>query len=396
MKNLFRRTRKARKTQTSLGRQAQRRAKFRSLEDRRLLATFVVNGVEDNTTDDAFVTLREAINSANATPEADTITFDTALTSSGAAKIDLLLGELVVTNPVTISGAGSEMLTIDAGGNSRVVRVTDTAGSVTLTAVTLAHGAAPTGEAGGAVLSDSSDDLTIIDSVIRDSVADTNGGGVRTTAAAIIVTDSTILKSGRYEWWGLDGHAGLVVTGSTIVGNRADNGGGLAAGGRITVVNSTIVGNTAGNSGGGIYGRSTVIGSTIAGNHVEADSFLVKLAVVCSCSMETSRPFKTRLWPGTQICRRQMMCKSAASAPATPWKRAAACSVSRPLRSLPTTMMAIRVRGPTILSESIGKEFCRMTARNQFWLTMVDKRKRSPCCLAALQSMQAATSLPCR
>src|SRR5262249_4743135 len=63
----------------------QRRWRFRPLveilEDRRLLATFVVT-----TTADALIppvgSLREAINSANSNPGADTITFDLPLTTT--------------------------------------------------------------------------------------------------------------------------------------------------------------------------------------------------------------------------------------------------------------------------------------------------------------------------
>ena len=46
-----------------------------ALEARRVLATITVDSLADNTTSDAFTTLREAITTANASADNDTIVF---------------------------------------------------------------------------------------------------------------------------------------------------------------------------------------------------------------------------------------------------------------------------------------------------------------------------------
>ena len=92
------------------------------LEDRALLATFTVTSLADNTTTDAFVTLREAIASANAQPGADTITF-----ASNMQGQTITLGgtQLTITDSVTITGPGADLLTVDANNASRIFNVDD-------------------------------------------------------------------------------------------------------------------------------------------------------------------------------------------------------------------------------------------------------------------------------
>ena len=63
------------------------------------------------------LSLREAIELANHWPSTDTIRFDPALTAAGPATILLTMGELKITDDVTIEGPGAELLTIDASGN---------------------------------------------------------------------------------------------------------------------------------------------------------------------------------------------------------------------------------------------------------------------------------------
>ena len=84
------------------------------------------------TTRAAISVLREAIELANASEYAgvvDTIRFDPALTSSGAATIRLTHGELAITDSVTIDGPGANLLTIDASGNDPTPDVNNGDGS---------------------------------------------------------------------------------------------------------------------------------------------------------------------------------------------------------------------------------------------------------------------------
>ena len=85
------------------------------------MATFIVNTRADENDpvgSGGNLSLREAINEANSTPEDDIITFDSSL--SGI--ISLTSGQLVITSNISIEGNGSN-ITVDAGGRSRGVHL---------------------------------------------------------------------------------------------------------------------------------------------------------------------------------------------------------------------------------------------------------------------------------
>ena len=80
---------------------------------------FVVNTTDD--TDDGacspeHCSLSEAIDAANADPDATTITFDPALTASGPATIHLLTDLPGIMSSITISGPGASRLTLNGNG----------------------------------------------------------------------------------------------------------------------------------------------------------------------------------------------------------------------------------------------------------------------------------------
>jgi CSLREA domain-containing protein len=75
------------------------------------------------------LSLREAIQLANMYTSMDTIRFDPALTASGPVSIVLTMGELNITDDVSIVGLGSELLTLDASGNDPTPGVFDGKGS---------------------------------------------------------------------------------------------------------------------------------------------------------------------------------------------------------------------------------------------------------------------------
>ncbi len=96
-----------------------------------MLALITVTSLEDNTTaGDGFTTLREAIEDAELTPDADIIEFSTipannfgGLTLDGGT-ISMLLNEFDITKSVTIDASMlTGGLTIDAQQNSRVFRI---------------------------------------------------------------------------------------------------------------------------------------------------------------------------------------------------------------------------------------------------------------------------------
>ena len=77
-----------------------------------------------------WVSLREAIDSANGSVGANTVTFAGALTSGGPAYIYLQRGELAIRDPVTVNGPGADLLTIyQATIHNRVLNIDDGSGT---------------------------------------------------------------------------------------------------------------------------------------------------------------------------------------------------------------------------------------------------------------------------
>ncbi|MEX0726233.1 MAG: choice-of-anchor Q domain-containing protein, partial [Planctomycetaceae bacterium] len=114
--------------------------------------TLVVDTLVDESDGDfstGDLSLREAIEWANANAGADTITFDAGL--SGGT-ITLGGTELAITDAVTINGLGADQLTIDADGLSRIFNVDDDTGTeidVEIVALTLTGGNAGAEDVGG-------------------------------------------------------------------------------------------------------------------------------------------------------------------------------------------------------------------------------------------------------
>jgi hypothetical protein len=261
------------------------------LEGRIAPANFIVNNTQDTDISTNTVpagSLRAAINSANADATADTITFDS--TVFGTAKtITLTASQLNITNPVTITGPGAALLTVNAAGTGRVFNINNgdanSRAAVTIFGMTITGGAVA--GANGAGIYMASENVTLDSVVITGNQASgagpgqgfANGGGVAIGNNGILsVTNSTITGNttsatggGIYTGTGAANTLGtftLSVVNSTISGNVADSAGstdtrggggiyfnGAVGAGGFTVRNSTISGNS-GTSGGGIFFRN--------------------------------------------------------------------------------------------------------------------------------------------
>lgn len=276
-----------------------RRAGVELLEQRRLLATFLVNSFDD--TVDAIpgdtiaadasgnCTLRAAVMEANARAGDDTILLPAGTFTFSLAGIDedtATIGDLDVTDKagaLTITGAGAgptiiapaggldrafdvhseaalnlSGVTISGGGRSDLgyffggsIRVTY--GTLNVTDSVLSEGLARVG--GG--IGNQNGTVTLVNSMILgggESPATWSGGGIHTSSGKVTVDRSTI--SGGYggTGGGIYSSGGLLtVTNSTISGNESSRGGGIFSYSPLTVTNSTISGNTATLEGGGIY-----------------------------------------------------------------------------------------------------------------------------------------------
>src|SRR6185437_7785080 len=231
------------------------------------------------------LSLREALFLANEDPTtADTITFANNL--SGGT-IDLTLGQLKIDGSATIDG-GSNGITVDAQGNSRVFDAVY--GTSTINALTITGGNALGYSAGdgGAVQVGSSKvygcaNLTICNSTITNSQAAYGGGIAVNFGNSLQLTSDTISGNNAYlVGGGIANQGTLTLTNSTVENNSSGYiGGGIASDNTLTVIGSTLSGNQVSGLGGGLFppgytnggggglynsGNATLLDTTIAGN----------------------------------------------------------------------------------------------------------------------------------
>lgn len=260
-------------------------ARLEPLEPRALLATYLVDSVEDVSDGDhsaGNLTLREAVELANLDGAADEIRFAAALagetiTLAGdpfqitSALSILARDEAGESVPVTLARDAftGRLLTIDDGDDGAAI-------SVTIEGLTLAR-AGLAGSPGGAIWS--SESLALTGVVIRGcEAADAGGGaiylagpGSAAIAASTLTANTASLGGAIYVERG----ATLSITTSTLDHNTADgDGGAIWTAGALSIENSTISTNSAADAGGGIAiedGLASLMQATLAYNSADAD-----------------------------------------------------------------------------------------------------------------------------
>jgi hypothetical protein len=218
------------------------------------------------------LTLRQAVNLANAQPGGDTITFAPAVFANAPQTITLTSGPLSLTDKAltTITGPGAKLVTVSGGGQSQVFNIAG--GSATLSGLTISGGSAQNG--GG--FENSGGTLTLSNVIVSGNAAIGNGGGIYTTPGGsttlngVTVSGNTAASGGGAA---VGSGAVSALTNVTIAGNTATgSGGGLAdLGGTLTVINVTISNNQAASSGGGLLvsgssANATLQNTIVAGN----------------------------------------------------------------------------------------------------------------------------------
>ena len=188
------------------------------------MADFVVTSLDDSSSDDLVLTLREAVELANAQAGADSITFDPGL--SGVLR--LTQGALAISDDVTIDGAGQITITgdangddaLDAGGltdseinanacdNTNTVLLSGGVGAVELTGLTLTGGGisgAGNLTIAGSTLAGShtgavsiTGALTLLDSQVRDNTSSLDGEATYTSIAVQYEGDGIADPHGIY------------------------------------------------------------------------------------------------------------------------------------------------------------------------------------------------------
>ncbi len=239
-----------------------------TLEDRLAPAIYTVNAFGDaGAGSGLFGDVRYCVNAA--VSGTDVIIFDAVLFASQHV-INLSLGQLNVTASVSITGLGSNIITIAntaaQGTTSRLFNISG-AGTITvdISGLTLTGGNATS--AGGAVtIADES--VTFTDVTFAKNKTNTTGGGAIavTTAGGVLSLQNCTLNANSTGGTTADGGAIRAVAGTAVTINNctvsnnasARHGGALyGAGGSWTVTNTTLSSNTSANQGGAFYSNGT-------------------------------------------------------------------------------------------------------------------------------------------
>ena len=218
------------------------------------------------------LTLRQAVNFANAQPGGDTITFAPAVFANAPRTITLTSGPLSLTDKAltTITGPGANLVTVSGGGQSQVFNIAG--GSATLSGLTISGGSAQNG--GG--FENSGGTLTLSNVIVSGNTATGNGGGIYTTSGGSTTLDGVTVSGNTAASGGgaaVGSGAVSTLTNVTVAGNTATgSGGGLAdLGTTLTVINVTISNNQAASTGGGLLvsgssANATLQNTIVAGN----------------------------------------------------------------------------------------------------------------------------------
>ena len=235
-----------------------------TLEGRTLLSTFMV----DSTADDGSAgTLRWAIDQANASNQADMITFSSLFNTPQT--ITLTGGPLVLTDTATatVAGPGADLLSVSESQEYRDFDIQG--GSAALSGLTIT-GAHILGNGGG--VRNQGGTLSLSHVTIEGNSAGYSGGGVfaqfgATTLDQCTISGNSAVRPGGGVYIDL---GTLSMHDCTFSDNSAPQGGGLSnVGGRLTLTNCTFSDNSAPNgSGGGLYdvGSARLTDCTLSGN----------------------------------------------------------------------------------------------------------------------------------
>jgi hypothetical protein len=280
-----------------------RKLRIENLEPRHLLATVtitnnldIVNGdtssvealLNDNGGDG--ISIREAIEATNSSSGDDEINFDFG--HDGSETIILTAGELRISEALTITGDGPDLITIDAQQNSRIMRI-DNFGTfvddfeVTLSGLTLTGGRTSTGGGTGGAILAANLYLVINGSIIEGNytTGSTGWGGAVFSEGYVTATNSVFrdnYTTGNSSVGGAIFARGDVTLDDSIVTNNrttgaSANAGGIRSNGKVFLLRSTVSGNwTEGDDafGGGIEAVGDIIltESTVSGNSTFGDS----------------------------------------------------------------------------------------------------------------------------
>jgi hypothetical protein len=175
--------------------------------------------------------------------------------------------DILISDDVVLDGLGR--MTLDGNDEHRLFSIADGA-TVELRRFALTRGAALEG-GGGAIVNSGA--LSLVDSEVSASAAETFGGGI-TNFGEMTIAGSTVSgnRSGS-DGGGIMNTGMLAMTSTTVSGSEADgDGGGLMNTGALTMTSCTVSQNEAAQDGGGIanFNVMMLVNSTISGNTASA------------------------------------------------------------------------------------------------------------------------------
>ena len=236
----------------------------------------VVTTAEDELNMDGDCSLREAVQAANTDAVVDMCdgTSGETITFASAYTITLSLGELLITDGVTIDASSVGSATVDGDDASRVFDVDASGQTVFFTSLVIQNGNAGVNSSapnvGGGVDLKAGSDATFTDVDVTDSVAGINGGGIHGAGDTdIVITtsadgSSTIARNvaqgndagmGGGGVWGagtVDISGNVTIDANAATGTAGSGGGVFNFGGVLTISDATISNNTANRAGGGV------------------------------------------------------------------------------------------------------------------------------------------------
>ena len=230
-------------------------------------ATFAVTNLNDSGSG----SLRDAIDQANRSSGADSVTFNSGLNGT----ITLSSGEIAIFDALTISGPGASRLTLSGASTSRIFRIGPQAGTPDVFATSisgLSFVAGNSTDEGGAIFVDDSN-LSVTDCVFRNNTAQRGGGlyafpSASTTLALHRTRFDNNTANSDGGGFGAQDIDAVTLDAVTATGNSAgkNGGAGFVRGVAVSVANSDFRGNTDSTLPPGIGGISGGAGLRLDGS----------------------------------------------------------------------------------------------------------------------------------
>lgn len=252
-----------------------------------ILVVDIITDEDDGNTSPGDLSLREAIGLANAFPgTSDVINFSPLFAVPQSIVLNLPT-EISIAGPVTVSGTGSDLLTVSGNNAHRIFNTTSAAAgtAIRLSGMTLKNGSSTLG---GAIQA-GDESLILVSCVLTANKSTANAGAVGMTGkASLSGSGCTFSNNTAASFGGAIAHlvgsgATTFLTQCTLSGNTAASGGAIYANNylylsRCAVTDNTTTGGVGVGFGGGIRvagafgaGALTIINSTISGNTTAAD-----------------------------------------------------------------------------------------------------------------------------